>query len=117
MVLGSGDSGSPTRLACGHLAFDEEFRHPFLDQLSQTIVIRAEEGAATPSFKDAFQLVAREARSGRPGGDAVVTRLSEIRFVQAVRHWYERSGPDIGSVAAMKDSGFMPALVRSSLRP
>lgn len=110
LVVGHGDTGSPTRLVCGHFAFDEEFRHPFLDQLPPAIVIRADEGAANPSFEDAFQLVAREVRGGRPGGGAVVTRLSEILFVQAVRHWFERSGPATGIVAAINDPGLGEAL-------
>ncbi|MGE0442589.1 MAG: cupin domain-containing protein [Gemmatimonadales bacterium] len=110
LVVGAPDAGSPTRLVCGHFAFDEEFRHPFLDQLPPAIVIRADDYADNPSLDDAFQLVAREVRAGRPGGNAVVTRLSEILFVQAVRHWFERAAADTGVVAAMNDPGLGKAL-------
>lgn len=110
LVVGELDGGGPTRLVCGHFQFDEEFQHPFLDQLPPAIVIRADEYATDSSLEGLFQFVAREVRSGRPGGDAVVTRLSEVLFVQAVRHWVEREQQRVGIVAALQDPSLAPAL-------
>ncbi len=110
LVMGESDAGGPTRLVCGHFAFDEEFQHPFVEQLPPAIVIRSDDHATSPPLQDAFQFVAREVRAGRPGGDAVVTRLSEVLFVQAVRHWVEREDHVSGIVAALADPGLSAAL-------
>lgn len=110
LVVGEPDGGGPTRLICGHFQFDEEFQHPFLDQLPSAIVIRSDEYATNPSFDGAFQFIAREVRVARPGGDAVVTRLSEVLFVQAVRHWVEQEEQRVGIVAALQDPALGPAL-------
>jgi len=117
LVMGESDGGGPTRLVCGHFAFDEEFQHPFVDQLPPAIVIRSDDHATSPPLQDAFQFVAREVRAGRPGGDAVVTRLSEVLFVQAVRHWVEREAPDVGIVAALADPGLSAALAALHAAP
>jgi AraC-like DNA-binding protein len=110
LVVGLGDGGSPTRLVCGHFAFDEEFRHPLFDQLPPAIVIRSDDYATNPTFEDAFGFVAREVRANRPGRDAVVARLSEVLFVQAVRHWFERAAPAVGVVAALSDAALGSAI-------
>lgn len=110
LTLGDGDGGGPTRLICGHLEFDEEFHHPFMEQLPPAIVVRSDDYASNPAFDSAFQVVVHEVRAGRPGGDTVVTRLSEVLFVQAVRHWVEHGAPDAGIVAALRDPAIGPAL-------
>ncbi len=117
LVLGDGDTGGPTRLVCGHFEFDEEFQHPFVDQLPPAIVVRSDDYATNPPFDDAFQFVAREVRAARPGGDAVVTRLSEVLFVQAVRHWVEREEHVSGIVAALADPGLGAALAAIHAAP
>lgn len=110
LVLGESDHGGPTRLVCGHFEFDDKFEHPFLSQLPPAIVIRSDEHVSNPGLEEAFHFVAREVRIDRPGNGAVVTRLSEVLFVQAVRHWVERADNETGIVAALRDPGLGQAL-------
>lgn len=117
LVVGEQDGGGPTRLVCGHLAFDEEFQHPFLAQLPPAIVIRSDDYRSNPSFDSAFQFVAQEVRSARPGSGAVATRLSEILFVQAVRHWVEHEQNPAGIIGAMHDPGVGRALAAIHANP
>jgi len=109
LVYGVEDGGGPTRLVCGHLQFDEALAHPFLAQLPPAIVIRGEDHANHVSVDELFRFIAREAQQDRPGRDAVVGRLSEVLFIEAVRLWADREGHDRGVMAALAD----PRLSRS----
>lgn len=117
LVLGGSDQGGPTRLVCGHFEFDDTFEHPFLDQLPPAIVVRSDEQVSNPGLEEAFQFVAREVRTDGPGNGAVVTRLSEVLFVQAVRHWVEHADNETGIVAALRDPGLGQALAAVHTAP
>lgn len=63
--------------------------------------------AATPGnewLRGSIQLMMEEALSLGPGGDAVITRVSDILVVQAIRHWL-RSDPNAqsGWLGALQD--------------
>ncbi len=96
-------SASPARLLCGHFAFADDIDHPFLDRLPGKILIRAEENQGRFAFADAFRFISAELASEWPGTDAVVHRLSEILFLQAVRTWASREG-EAGPLAALTDT-------------
>lgn len=110
LVYGGPDEGRPTRLVCGHFAFDEGFDHPLLAQLPPALVVRWEESVRDSPLEDAFRFITREVAEGDPGYQAVVRRLSEVLFVQAVRFWAERARPDEGLLAALHHPGLGRAL-------
>lgn len=89
LSIAGDDSGSPTRLVCGHFAFDEAFDHPLVQQLPDALLIRWDDYARDSPLEQAFQFIVREVQAGRPGNAAVVNRLSEVLFVQAIRWWIE----------------------------
>lgn len=93
----------PVRLLCGHFAFAEDITHPFLERLPAKILIRAEENAGRFALGDAFRFISAELSAEWPGTDAVVHRLSEVLFLQAVRAWAYREGEE-GPLAALTDS-------------
>lgn len=47
--------------------------------------------------------MAAEARSLKPGGEAVITRLADIIVVQAIRAWIEADASSTGWLGALKD--------------
>jgi len=110
LVWGGEDGGGPTRLVCGHFSFDEGFDHPLLAQLPPALVIRWEEAVQGSPLEDAFRFITREVQESAPGYQAVVRRLSEVLFVQAVRFWAARERPDHGLLAALADPGLARAL-------
>lgn len=110
LVYGTPDQGAPTRMVCGHLAFDPAFRHPLLDQLPSALVVPWEEGVHGTPLEDLMNFIAREVREGRPGHEAVARRLSEVIFVQAVRFWAGRGEEEPGILAALADPGLASAL-------
>lgn len=110
LVYGGDDGGGATRLVCGHFEFDPGFEHPFLDQLPAALVVRWDDAVRGSPLEDAFRFIAREVAEGRPGTAAVVRRLSEVLFVQAVRVWADEAHPDRGLLAALAEPGLGHAL-------
>ncbi|HMB71716.1 MAG TPA: AraC family transcriptional regulator [bacterium] len=104
LIHGGPDQGHPTRLLCGHFAFDAgSAAHPLLEQLPSRIVIRQEDAARHARVDDMVRLIVQEARGQGPGRDAVVQRLSEVLFIQALRAWSEGAGAGSGLMAALAD--------------
>jgi AraC-like DNA-binding protein len=81
--VGPGEPAS--EYVCGALHFRGLAEHPLLAALPAVLVIRAEQGEPHPWLRSHLDALAYESRSGRPGGNAVITRLSEVLFVQAIR--------------------------------
>lgn len=107
---GRTDTGAPTKMLCGHFEFDEMVEHPFLFQLPHAIVIRWDEYTRGSPLQDMFRFMVREVSEAKPGNEAVVARLSEVLFVQAVRWWAERERHNAGVLAAMADPNLGRAL-------
>lgn len=110
LVYGGEDDGGPTRLVCGHFEFDEGFDHPFLAQLPPALVVRWDGAVRGSPLEDAFRFITREVQEGRPGHEAVVRRLSEVLFVQAVRFWADTADHHRGVLAALAHPGLGQAL-------
>jgi AraC family transcriptional regulator, activator of mtrCDE len=111
LVYGGPDQGAPTRLVCGHFEYDEGLDHALLAQLPASIVVSWDREAHDSPLADAFAFVTREVLGGRPGHEAVVRRLSEVLFFQAVRNWATRSEVQSGLLAALSDPALAAALV------
>lgn len=109
LVHGGEDAGSPTRLVCGYLAFDEHATHPLLERLPPSMVIEHDGQGERSRLEQLYRVLEREARDARPGGDAIVNRLAEAMFIQAIRVWAESEERDAGLMAALAD----PHLARS----
>lgn len=78
--------GSPAGLICGIGSVKDPAARRILSLLPKMIPMQA----ATPGnewLRGSVQLMIEEARSLGPGGDAVITRFSDILVVQAIRHW------------------------------
>jgi len=100
---GAGSDGAgapPTRLLCGHFEFDGSIDHPLLTQLPPRIVVRAEDGAELDTL---IRFIAREIHDHRAGREAVLQRLSEVLFIQAVRSWSASGETEGGMLAALAD--------------
>jgi AraC-like DNA-binding protein len=88
-ILRYGGGGARTNLVCGTVRFGHPAAHNLVALLPRTIVI---EGAGLPTpeadwMHSTLRLIAAEGRELRPGGEAVITRLSDILVIQAIRTW------------------------------
>ncbi len=99
---GAGDAAA--EYLCGAFRFGALAEHPLLSALPPAIVVRAAQGGPHPWLQVHLEAVVCEARSGRPGGEAVVARLSEILFVQAIRyHLADLPATATGWLGALRD--------------
>lgn len=115
LVYGGG--GVSTVLVCGHFAFERGVLHPLIDALPPLLHFPAGRGVDYRWLDHAMQFLGEEARLDRPGASAVVSRLSEILFIQVLRAWVEREGERAGPVAAIRDPYLGRALNRIHERP
>jgi AraC-like DNA-binding protein len=90
-VLRHGGGGSPTVLVCGAVRFDHPAARSLVGILPPTIHIEASDTPRATWMQSVFGLIAAEAREFRPGGEAVITRLSDVLVIQAIRAWIEAS--------------------------
>ncbi len=85
-VLEYGDQSKlKTNLVCGHFCFNGGPDHPFLNSLPQIVHVKSVENAHSPWLAMLLSIVEHEAKSGLPGSNALVRKLTEIIFVQALR--------------------------------
>jgi len=103
LVYGGEETGSSTQLICGHFAFDDDAIHPLLEALPRYIHISGSESLNNAWLENAMKFIQVESLSPGPGSDAIVHRLSEIIFIQAVRIHVERMGSDAGPLAGIAD--------------
>ncbi|HEY1236775.1 MAG TPA: AraC family transcriptional regulator [Solirubrobacterales bacterium] len=102
-ILRHGGDGPLTRLICGAVRFD----HPAARNLVASLpdVIRIEgDGGEGDWMQGTLSLMAAETRDLRPGGEAVITRLSDVLVIQAIRSWIERDPTaQTGWLGALRD--------------
>jgi len=96
--LGEGDE--ETRLVCGYLGCDARPFNPLLQSLPSCLVIHDREGWLT-RFVD---LALHESRQRRAGGQSVLSKVSELMFVEVLRRYLEGIGSEqTGWLAGLRD--------------
>ncbi|MEM0967975.1 MAG: AraC family transcriptional regulator [Verrucomicrobiota bacterium] len=96
--------GTRSGLICGVGSVKDPAARRMVGLLPKIIPMRA----ATPGnewLRGSVQMMMEEARSLGPGGDAVITRFSDILVVQAIRHWLNTDpNAQTGWLGALQDS-------------
>jgi AraC-like DNA-binding protein len=117
------DPGTPpdeldaaTKIVCGFIGCDARPFNPLLATLPRLLHLPAREGG---EWSEQFvQLAAAESASRRPGGEALLERLSEILFVDAIRRHVERMPEQsTGWLAGLRDRFVGRALAMLHERP
>lgn len=117
LVYGMKDQGEETRLICGHFAFDPTSRHPVLAELPERIVVRGQSDATRSWLESSLTLLDDEYQEGRLGNEAIISRMTEILFVRAIRDSLERTGLDTGILKALSDRKIARALAAVHRKP
>jgi AraC-like DNA-binding protein len=84
-----GGAGARTRLVCGFLGGDGAHGNPVITALPAAVRLSIEQGGAAEWIRSTFRYAAGELAAGRPGSEAVLAKLSELLFVEAVRRYAE----------------------------
>jgi AraC-like DNA-binding protein len=100
-----GGGADRARIVCCFLGCDERPYNPLLTTLPPVIHLRAGgPDSQTRWLSRLMGTAATEARSARPGGDNVLSRLSELLFVETVRQYLERlPEAETGWLAGLRD--------------
>ena len=108
MVYGGG--GTVTRLVCGYIA-SEVRSHPLLEALPIAFALDVKGKPCAEWVAASFRFAAQEVASGRAASETVLAKLSELLFVEAVRHYAETLPPDRkGWFAGLRDPAVGRAL-------
>jgi AraC-like DNA-binding protein len=105
-ILRHGGGGTLTNIMCGTVRFEHPAARRLMASLPRTIVIDGAPGSTSPEAEwmySTLRLIAAEGRTLRPGGEAVITRLSDILVVQAIRSWAATEAARTGWLAALRD--------------
>ena len=89
VILRHGAGGAPTTLVCGAVRFDHPAAHHLVAALPHIIHLEAASAPQTEWMHSTLRLMAAEARTLRPGGEAIITRLGDILVIQAIRSWLD----------------------------
>jgi len=103
-IIKFGGGGNETRLICGAVRVKDPAASGLIEALPEMILMPTD----TPEndwLVGMIRLMMAEAREMRPGGDTVITRVSDILVVQAIRHWLEHDPlAKTGWLGALQDS-------------
>lgn len=106
-----GGGGVAAHMVCGFLGCDSGLTNPIVSTLPPAMILKVDETPAADWIRSTFQYAAHEVASGQTGSTAILTKLSELLFVEAVRQ-YIRSIPDgqTGWLAGLRDPAVSRAL-------
>jgi AraC-like DNA-binding protein len=103
-ILRHGGGGAQTLLICGAVRFDEPAARNFIAALPDLIRIEALRAPGMERMQGTLGLIASETMHPRPGGEAVITRLSDVLVIQAIRAWMDAdAGARTGWLGALRD--------------
>jgi AraC-like DNA-binding protein len=103
-ILRHGGGGACTTLICGAVRLDHPAAHHIVPLLPEVIHVEPGGGTQAEWMQSTLRLIAAEAASLRPGGEAVITRLSDILVIQTLRGWIEHDpAAQRGWLGALRD--------------
>ena len=104
LTLQYGGGGTPTVVLCGQAWFEHHQMNPLLPALPALILVKSEEGQAVEWLDYTLQAIACETASNRPGAEMMITYLSNILFIQAIRAY-------LANLKQQEDGGWLRALL------
>jgi AraC-like DNA-binding protein len=97
-------AGDATRIVCGYLACDKRLAEPLLLSLPRLLKVSLRDGGTADWVRSSIQFSVAESVSARPGSAAVLARLSEVLFAEAIRHYMDELPPEQpGWLAGLRD--------------
>ena len=103
-IMRHGGGGQLTRTMYGVVRFDGVAAQQLLSVLPETIGIDAWDDQTGGWLQSTLRFIASEAASLKPGGETVITRLSDVVVIQAIRSWLETAPEaETGWLAALRD--------------
>ena len=111
-----GGGGERTQIAYAAMQVDAPLTARLIAELPDVIRVDAWDDGEAGVFGAVLRLLAREAETIEPGGEAVMTRLADVLVIQVLRHWL-RSSTATGWLTALRDPQVGHAIGRMHARP
>ena len=106
-----GGGGPETHLVCGAFEFDNVVDNPLISLLPRYIHVSGSREEANSWVDNTLRQLIFEARYTQPGSQIMVTRLTDLVFVHAVRSWLAAQPQDAGGwLGALRDRQIGQAL-------
>lgn len=100
-----GGGGDLTRFVCGFMACEPRLSQVFLSGLPRVFKIRIRDDATGRWLENSIRFSVNQADAHRAGGEAVLTKLSEVLFVETLRGYIaELPAEQTGWLAGARDS-------------
>jgi len=104
-IVRHGGGGAKTAMLCGYLAYDERLRPPLLEPLAPLVCIDFASDPESSWLMMNMLRGAKETQAGRAGSAAMLVRIAELVFTQAMRSYLETLPPEqTGWLAATRDA-------------
>jgi AraC-like DNA-binding protein len=88
-ILYAGTGGNVTKLLFGRFVIEERDVNPLAASLPPALILRGKSDASE-SVRSALLLMEAELSAGRPGAEAVVSRLMDVVFLQALQSTFAK---------------------------
>ena len=119
ITFGSPDgTGEPAQFICGYLSCDARMCRPIFAALPRVVMVSLRADPGMDWLETSIRHAAGQALSPRPGGEGVLTKLSEVLFIETVRRHMETLAPEqTGWLAGLRDPVVGSALAQMHQRP
>ena len=118
LALALGGNGEVTQLICGFLACESRRWNPLLESLPRMMLVDIADGPVATWMSSSLEYALIQSSASSIGSDAHLARLSELLFVEALRHYLatlpESNG---GLLVALQDRHLGPAIARMHADP
>lgn len=112
-----GGQGEPARFVCGYLGCDAQPFNPLLEVLPRQVLAKNRAGQRN-MIVELIRMALEESEDRRQGGETMLAKLSELMFVEALRHYIDELPPDSeGWLSGLRDSYIGAALKLIHARP
>lgn len=99
-----GEDGNRTRIVCGFLGTEDIRGNPVVSALPAALRLDARDGSAGNWIGNTFHHAAEQIAAGRTGSEVLMSKLSELLFVEAIQRYAETlTGERTGWLAGLKD--------------
>jgi AraC-like DNA-binding protein len=113
-----GGGAVQTTLVCGFLGCDARPFNPLISSLPRVLHMRGIAAGGNSWIAQFLRTAVDESNRRRPGGEAILERMSEMMFVEVLRRYVDSLPPEqTGWLAGMRDAGVGRALALFHERP
>src|SRR5579884_1210172 len=117
-VCRQGGGGEVTKLICGYMACEPQLCRIVLGGLPPLLKVHIRDDASGQWLEDSIRYSVDRADATRPGGQAVLAKLSEVLFIETLRRYIAQLPPEhAGWLAGVRDPEVGKALALLHRQP